>query len=267
MEKAGDLTEKKFAVIGVGAMGGAFVEGLLEKAGVPEANISVSDPNPTIVTTWERRGVKVSSSNKDTVKDPDLVVIAVKPWLLSSVIEEIESEIYLSNAEVCLIVAGLSMKEIYGMFKKGVPEKLSVAIPNTAMSVGESMTFVVPVSGEPELSIKALETMGKVMKIEERLLPAATALASCGIAYALRYVRAACEGGVQLGFRASDAMKIVNQTLKGAAAILELPGRHPEAEIDKVTTPGGITIKGLNAMEHAGFTNAVIEGLLASGKW
>ena len=89
-------------------------------------------------------------------------------------------------------------------------------------------------------------------------------LASCGIANALRYVRAATEGGVQLGFRAGEAQHIVAQTLRGAASLLDADGAHAETEIDKVTTPGGLTIRGLNAMEQAGFSNAVIRGLLAA---
>ena len=105
--------------------------------------------------------------------------------------------------------------------------------------------------------------MGRCLVTEERLLPAATRLASCGIAYALRYVRAASEGGVELGFKADAAKDIVLQTVRGAVELLQASGEHPEAAIDKVTTPGGMTIRGLNAMEHAGFTSAVIKGLKA----
>ncbi|WP_303037550.1 pyrroline-5-carboxylate reductase dimerization domain-containing protein, partial [uncultured Duncaniella sp.] len=93
---------------------------------------------------------------------------------------------------------------------------------------------------------------------------AATSIASCGIAYALRYIRAAMEGSVELGIRAPLAQEMIVQTLIGAASLLQEPGTHPETEIDKVTTPGGLTIRGLNAMEHSGFTSAVINGLKAS---
>ena len=106
----------------------------------------------------------------------------------------------------------------------------------------------------------------RAMLIEESAMAAATSLASCGIAYALRYVRAAMEGGVELGIRADEAKRIVMQTLRGAVDVLEANNSHPEAEIDRVTTPGGLTIKGLNAMEAAGFTHSVIEGLRASTK-
>ena len=104
------------------------------------------------------------------------------------------------------------------------------------------------------------------VRTPERLLPAATTLASCGIAYAMRYVRAAAEGGVELGFRADEATGIVLQTVRGAVELLQAGGEHPEAAIDRVTTPGGVTIRGLNEMEHAGFTSAVIRGLKAGLK-
>ena len=126
------------------------------------------------------------------------------------------------------------------------------------------MTFIVDVEGTAPLANEIFARTGSVMTIEECLLPAATALASCGIAYAMRYVRASVEGGVELGFRAADAQRIVVATLRGAAALLDRPGTHAEAEIDKVTTPGGLTIRGLNAMEAAGFTPAVLAALRAS---
>ncbi|MEG0253332.1 MAG: pyrroline-5-carboxylate reductase dimerization domain-containing protein, partial [Muribaculaceae bacterium] len=111
---------------------------------------------------------------------------------------------------------------------------------------------------------KIFDTLGKSMIVEERLMSGGTALASCGIAYVMRYIRAASEGGVELGFYANQSKEIIMQTMLGAVELLEATGNNPEVEIDKVTTPGGITIKGLNAMEANGFTTAVIEGLKAS---
>ena len=126
------------------------------------------------------------------------------------------------------------------------------------------MTFLCPVNATDELTgqVKALfDEMGKTCICDETHLSVGMALASCGIAYAFRYIRAASEGGVELGFKARQSQEIVMQTLKGAVALLEAEGLHPEEAIDRVTTPGGLTIKGLNEMEHAGFTSAVIQGL------
>jgi pyrroline-5-carboxylate reductase len=140
-------------------------------------------------------------------------------------------------------------------------------IPNTAIATRQSMTFLASVGSNAEtdgMLMDIFRELGDAMLVEERLMNAGMVLASCGIANALRYIRAASEGGVQMGFRPGEAQRIVAQTLRGAASLLDAEGSHPETEIDKVTTPGGLTIRGLNAMEQAGFTHAVIQGLLAA---
>lgn len=131
------------------------------------------------------------------------------------------------------------------------------------------MTFLTSVRSTPEMDERLLalfKELGDALLVEERLMNAGMVLASCGIAYAMRYVRAATEGGVELGMFPDMARRVVLQTLRGAVELLETTGNHPEAEIDKVTTAGGITIRGLNEMEHAGFTSSVIRGLKASAK-
>ena len=140
-------------------------------------------------------------------------------------------------------------------------------IPNTAIAVKESVNFISEYNATQAQSVLIkyiFDELGFTVMIDEKLIAAGTALASCGVAYAFRYIRAAVEGAVELGIQPELAKKIELQTLKGAVALLETNKSHPEAEIDKVTTPGGITIKGLNAMEEAGFTNAVIKGLKSS---
>ncbi len=141
------------------------------------------------------------------------------------------------------------------------------AIPNTAIEVKQSMTFITGLNATEDqnrLVLNIFGALGKAELVEERLLGPATTLCSCGIAFAFRYIRAAMEGGVELGLYPQKAQEGVLQTLRGAIALLESNGSHPEQEVDRVTTAGGITIKGLNEMEHAGFTSAVIRGLKAS---
>lgn len=258
------MEEMKVAVIGAGAMGGAVARGLVE-AGVAPSRISVANPTEAKLAPLATLGINTTTDNSLAVRDADLVVIAVKPWILPDVAARLRDIIDHTRQEVAVIVAGISCEDLKGMFRKENAETtlpvLSVVMPNTAMTLRRSMTFIVEAHGKARRAEAAFSLLGKVMTIEERLLPAATALASCGIAYAMRYVRASVEGGVELGFRAADAQAIVVETLKGAAALLTLPGAHPESEIDKVTTPGGLTIRGLNAMEAAGFTPAVIAAL------
>lgn len=251
----------KVSIIGAGAMGGAIARGLLA-AGFPAGELTLSNPSEGKLAPFSKAGASVTSCNTEAVRDTDIVVLAVKPWIVPTVVEEIAPVLH-EGQTVVSVAAGVSGESL--ALKIAVP--LYIAIPNTAAEVGESMTFLVTVrEGDTAAVKRLLGMMGGVMEVEERLLPAATTLASCGIAYAMRYIRASMEGGVELGFRASAAQEIVVQTVKGAAALLSREGTHPESEIDKVTTPGGLTIRGLNEMEHAGFTSAVIRGLKAGMK-
>ena len=168
------------------------------------------------------------------------------------------------------MAAAISSTQLFEWTAKG-DEKPTIfqIIPNIAIAVKASMTFIVPCNATDEQTniIKGIfDNVGQTYLTDEQHLAAGTTLASCGIAYAMRYFRAASEGGVELGFKADTAKDIVLQTVKGAVELLQANGNHPEAEIDKVTTPGGLTIKGLNEMEHAGFTSAVIRGLKAGIK-
>ena len=170
-----------------------------------------------------------------------------------------------------VVAAGVkseSISEWIGKDGKMIPTFL--VIPNIAIAQLQSMTFIVPfaeVTQQQTEQVKALfNMMGQSIITDESHLAAGTTLASCGIAYAMRYIRAASEGGVELGFKADEAKQIVMQTMKGAVELLQATGLHPEAAIDLVTTPGGVTIKGLNEMEHAGFTSSVIRGLKAGAK-
>ncbi|MDE6267157.1 MAG: NAD(P)-binding domain-containing protein [Muribaculaceae bacterium] len=254
----------KIGIIGAGAMGGAVASGLVE-SGINPSDITISNPHVDKLKVFGDKGLNVTVDNLEVCRGADLLFVAVKPWILPGVAEEIRNAVCEAGAAVSVIAAGITGEDLLRWFDCGgkVPV-LSLSMPNTAVKCGQSMTFVVPVTGdENNPDVELYRRLGDVSVIEERLLPAATSLASCGIAYALRYIRAATEGGVQLGFRASEAQRIVAQTVKGAAALLE-DGAHAEAEIDKVTTPGGLTIRGLNAMEQSGFTAAVVNGLINS---
>lgn len=251
----------KIAIIGAGAMGGAIANGLID-AGFPAADTALSNPSEGKLLPFKEAGCPTFTNNKQAVKGADIVFIAVKPWILPNVIAEIKYELDYNYQALSVVAAGVSGDDLKEWFDcNGYVPTISLSMPNTAVGIRQSMTFVVPVTGnDRNPDIDLYRRLGEVDVIEERLLPAATSLASCGIAYALRYIRAATEGGVQLGFRASEAQRIVAQTVKGAAMLLA-DGAHAEAEIDKVTTPGGLTIRGLNAMERAGFTAAVLSGL------
>lgn len=260
----------KIAIIGAGAMGGAIATGLINN-GYNASNLTVADPSDKVVEHFAALGAAATTDNVSAISDADMVMVVVKPWLVEKVLAGIRHELRYDSQSVVLIAAGISSEQLCDWLRKpdGKLPQAALVIPNIAVAIGESMTFVAPVTANEQTVaeiVGVFNFMGSTLVTEERLLAAGTTLASCGIAYAMRYIRAAVEGGVELGFKAADAQKIVVQTVKGAAGLLSLPGAHPESEIDKVTTPGGVTIKGLNEMEHAGFTSAVIRGLKAGLK-
>ena len=261
----------KISIIGVGAMGGALAEGLIQGDYVKNEDLCVADPSRTIREKFSHQGITATPSNQLAAQGADLVCVVVKPWLVEQVLKGIKDVLDYQQQTLVVVAAGVSSSSIREWLDKGgVMIPTFLVIPNIAIAQLQSMTFVVPCTSEARQRlepVKALfDTMGKTLVTEERLLSAGTSLASCGIAYAMRYLRAASEGGVQLGFKADDAKEIVMQTMKGAVAFLEATGLHPEAAIDLVTTPGGVTIQGLNAMEQAGFSASVIKGLKAEEK-
>lgn len=260
----------KIAIIGAGAMGGAMADGFIKSGAVKPADISVANPTAQKLEHFALQGASVTTDNKTAAEGADIVIIAVKPWLVEQVVNELKPVLNYTRQTIITVAAGISGSQFTAWLKKddAVPQTF-IVIPNTAIAVLASMTFIVPVNATADTTaiVKALfDNVGQTMVTDERHLSAGMTLASCGIAYAMRYVRAAAEGGVELGFKADMAKDIVLQTMKGAVELLQANGNHPEAEIDKVCTPGGLTIRGLNEMEHAGFTSAVIRGLKAAAK-
>lgn len=263
----------KIAIIGAGNMGGALVRGLAKGSIVATSDIYVSNPSAPKLEALkaEFEEINITTNNCDAAAVADVVVLAVKPWKVVEVLDQIKPSMDYSRQAVASMVGGLGIAQLSEWLDKGdgILPATYLIIPNTAIATMSSMTFIASVratDAEDRAMVNIFNELGEAMLVDEGLIPAGTSLASCGIAYALRYIRAAMEGGVELGFRADDAKRIVMQTMRGAADILAANGSHPEAKIDRVTTPGGLTIKGLNAMEAAGFTNSVIEGLRASTK-
>ena len=249
------------AIIGAGNMGAAIARGLAAAKGGDKTNICVSNPSPAKLAPLAQLGIRTVSDNREAVgPETDIIILAVKPRIVPEVLAELHESIDFGHTLVASLAATISLEELRAMC---APEaRVARIMPNTAISIGESMTFVCSTDSEAASTLSTLlAPMGKAEVVEERLFPALTSLCSCGIAYALRYIRAAVEGAVELGIHPSEATTYVAQTIVGAAALASAPGAHPEAEIDKVTTPGGLTIRGLNAMEAAGFSASVIAGL------
>ena len=261
----------KLVIIGAGNIGSAIALGLGSSKAFKASDIYCTDIFPEALNKIKKinADINVTANNLEAVKSADIVIVAVKPWFVETVINEIKGALDYERQILISTAAGVEFEKLCALLKKD-NDKLPVImrlIPNTAIAVKESVNFVSSYNATEEhidIIKDIFDELGLTVVIDERLMAAGTALASCGIAYAFRYIRAAVEGAVELGLYPELAKKIELQTLRGAITLLETNDSHPEAEIDKVTTPGGITIKGLNAMEEAGFTNTVIKGLKAS---
>lgn len=269
----------KITIIGAGNMGGAIARGLAQGSVFRENDITVTARSQKRLDELKiaNPAFNVTNDNAEAVKGADIVVLAIKPWLLESVVMQIRASLDLQKQLIISVVAGVTFDDMVRMLTNdddrdgdaaGNP-MLCRVIPNTAIAIRESMTLIASfnTTDEQDTLVKQIfDEMGKTILIEERLMGAGTALCSCGIAYVFKYIQASMDAAIELGFNADQAREMVAQTVKGGADVLLQNATMPQAEIYKVTTPGGITIKGLNEMDDAGFAAAVRRGIKASVK-
>lgn len=284
---------KKVAILGAGNMGSAVAESLKDSEYEITCTAATQHTLDRIKASMPK--VNTTLSNKDAVKDADIVILAVKPYLAGAVCEEIRESLK-DEALIISLVAGFTLGNLSFMLdddpyydhlqscnedEEEMPEAVSEdkedrkklyyarVIPNTAIRYGKSVTFIAfdkdATHEAKDETEKIFSLSGKVFVVPEDKMTACTSLASCGIAYFLRFIRAAVEGSVEIGLKPDFATEVAALTAEGAAALIA-NGGHPEAEIDKVTTPGGLTIRGLNALEAHGFNAAVIAALKASAE-
>ncbi|MBO9661189.1 MAG: pyrroline-5-carboxylate reductase [Chitinophagaceae bacterium] len=257
---------KRIAIIGGGNLGTAIAEGLLNSGFSKAGELTVTKRNVTTLKSLKDKGVHITDDNEEAVSKNEIIILAVKPFQVADVLRSVKDSLDEKKTLISVVTGVLlaDMEELVG-------KKLTYfrAMPNTAIAIQESMTCICNKNSD-KATIKYVNdlfsTLGQVVTIDEKLMEAATILGACGTAYAMRYIRANIQGGIEIGFDATTASLIAAQTVKGAAELLLKKGTHPEQEIDKVTTPKGCTIAGLNEMEHRGFSSSLIRGVVASYK-
>lgn len=264
--KAIDMN-KKLAIIGGGNLGAAMAEGLIKSGFINPGHLIITKRNISTLKHLEQQGAMVSNNNIEAVQYADWILLAIKPFQLKEVLLQIQPYLNADKHVLVSVVTGAWVKDI----REVVGEKLTVfrAMPNTAIAIQESMTCIYASEATEEqvgYVTSLFNQLGKTVFIEEKLMDAATVLGACGTAFAMRYIRANIQGGIEIGFSAATASLIAAQTVKGAAELLLQKNTHPEQEIDKVTTPKGCTIAGLNEMEHQGFSSSLIRGVVTSYK-
>jgi pyrroline-5-carboxylate reductase len=259
------MTNLKIAVIGCGNLGLSLIQGFIEDKKIPSKNITATKRNIGDIIHLRKNGITITADNIKAVQESEIVLIAVKPYDVPAILSEVKNYLDPERHIILSVATGITIDQIREYVQVSLP--VFRAMPNMAANVRESVTCISHFNARPE-TIKSIvylfDIIGTTIIINEELMESATVLGACGVAYVLRFIRAMIQGGIQIGFDAKTASKIVYQTVKGAAELLIERHEHPEFEIDKVTTPKGCTIAGLNEMEHNGFSSSLIKGIITS---
>ena len=258
------MSNPSIAILGGGNIGIAIANGLVA-AGSQPGSIYITRRNPDMITDIDREAVCVTNDNVKAVTDCQVIILAVRPLQIPSLIDQIRDHLEPKRHILLSVASGVSIEDTLELVQKDLP--VVRVMPNTAIAVRESMTCLAARTKDAkslEVATQIFQHVGETIIIEEELFTPATALCACGTAFFLRAIRAASQGGIQIGFHSEEALKMAAQTAKGAACLVLESGNHPEREIDKVTTPRGCTIAGLNQMEHEGFSSALIKGFVTS---
>lgn len=257
----------KLAIIGAGNMGGAIARGLSRGGMIAPEEIFVSNPSKGKLDSLKEEipGINVTTLNREAGHLADILIIAVKPYLVEKVLREINPD---RETILVSVAAGVSFDTL-GSCVQDASMPMFRVVPNIAAKVLESMNVISSrgaSSDQIQFIVNMFSATGLSIYVKENDLDAGTAISSCGIAYVLKYIQAATQAGVQMGLTAEEAMKMAAQSAKGAAEILLKEDSRPSVEIEKVCTPGGLTIKGLNSLENDRFSAAVINAMLHSCK-
>lgn len=259
------MENKKIAIIGCGNLGLSIVKGLLDSDNVNSSDITVTKRNIDTIGYLKDCGINITTDNAEAISNSDIIIVALKPYNILEILSDLKGSFDPNKHVLVSLATGISIEQIQTTIGSDLP--IYRAMPNTATDVSESITCLCSNSSNNEQTqeVKQIfDLIGTTTIINETLMDAATVLGACGIAFVLRFIRAMVQGGIQIGFDSKTASLIVNQVVKGASELLIERNNHPEYEIDKVTTPKGCTIKGLNEMEHNGFSSALIKGIVSS---
>lgn len=255
----------KIAIIGAGNLGLSIAKGILHSNGA--TTMYLTKRNVSQIKEFEKYGnVTVTSDNAEAVKYSDILIFAVQPGHFEAILSEVK-ELLTEKHVVISTITGFSISRMESVI--GKDKYIIRSMPNTAISVGKSMTCICSNElGKKRIDLaKAIfNRMGHSMEIPEEQMQAATVICASGIAFWMRLIRATTQGAIQLGFDAKEAQELAMHTCNGAASLLVESGSHPEEEIDRVTTPKGCTIEGLNEMEHQGLSSSLIQGIVTSYK-
>ncbi len=262
-----NLNSKKAAILGAGNIGCSIANGLQASGVFSPEQMYLTRRRTEKLQSFQQKQFRVTSDNIEAVENSEVLILCVEPHQLNGLLDEISSSLKPDKHILISVVSGAKISDIQNKIPGNVP--VARAMPNTAIAIRESMTCICADSSNKaaiDITKAIFDTVGQTQVIREEQMTSATALCACGIAFFLRAIRAASQGGIEIGFNSQEALAMATQTAKGAASLLGAMHNHPEYEIDRVTTPKGCTISGLNQMEHGGFSSALIRGILTSAE-
>jgi pyrroline-5-carboxylate reductase len=265
--RAGEIVTK-IAIIGGGNMGEALLAGLLAEGTATPAGLWATDVDSDRLSTLQKRyGIQTGRDNREAASWADVLVLAVKPQMMSRVLEDLKD--HLPEATLVISVAtGISLARIAGAL--GGNRKLVRVMTNTPVLVraGASALAISPLVSPQDraLAIRLFEAVGKVILVEEHLMDAVTGLSGSGPAYIFQVIEALADGGVKMGLPRETALSLAAQTVFGAAKLQLETNEHPGRLKDKVASPGGTTIAGLHALEAGGVRAAFMAAVEAATK-
>ena len=215
------MQSKKIAIIGGGNLGTAIAEGLISSDFISPADIMVTKRNTSTLAGLMEKGAVVSDNNIDAVRFADVVILAVKPFQVKEILLAIKDELVEGKHSLVSVVTGVFINDMDGMIEKRIP--MFRAMPNTAIAISESMTCICHQHASNDdicFVSEMFDQLGKSVTIDEKLMDASTVLGACGTAFAMRYIRANIQGGIEIGFDAETASIIAAQTVKGCSRII-----------------------------------------------
>jgi pyrroline-5-carboxylate reductase len=262
----GMLVEHTIAFVGAGNMAGALIRGLIGSATVPADRIIAADPDQARLSSLEAElDIRVASDNAEAVKNATVVVLATKPQVFPQVLPGLAAAVD-PDALLVSIAAGISTGMIERTFPPGA--RVVRTMPNTPALVGAGATAIAAGSHATDEDLALAETLflsvGISVRVPEEQIDAVTGLSGSGPAYVFAMIEALRDAGAREGLSEETALRLASQTVFGAARLLLDEKEAPEVLRDRVTSPGGTTRAGLDALASAGFADAILGAVRAA---
>eukprot|EP00850_Spirogloea_muscicola_P002421 SM000009S23550 [mRNA] locus=s9:650738:653293:- [translate_table: standard] len=261
------LEHTKLGFIGAGQMAEALAKGLMKANVMKGDQMAATDPSQARLDIFRDCGALALEKSEEVVKWCDVVILAVKPWIVQSVLQQLRDTHVLTNRQLVIsIAAGVTLAHLQEW--AGAHARVVRVMPNTPCFVGETAAAMSPgknATEEDAALVQAIfEAVGKIHSIDEKLLDAVTGLSGSGPAYVFIAIEALADGGVAAGLPREVALSLAAQTVLGSAKMVLDSGKHPGQLKDSVASPGGTTIAGIHELEKGGFRASIINAVLAA---